>query len=202
MAERDSLMPLLRRTPADAFDRPTACTEWSVRDVIAHCASALIRVATGTAHGFRPAENQVDVDERKTWPLRDVLAELERGYELAAAAESAAGVALGEWVHGGDIREALDEPDAYASAGVEDALTILVARSAQYDVPPTDVHLTDAEVRQLPSAKLRLGDQEAAAAGRLQTDTPGLFRVVANRRPELSDHTLEGVPLEALRLFS
>jgi len=63
LAERDALLPLLRRTPEAAFDLPTVCTQWSVRDVIAHCASALIRVATGSEHGFTPADNQADVDE-------------------------------------------------------------------------------------------------------------------------------------------
>jgi uncharacterized protein (TIGR03083 family) len=125
LAERDSLLPMLRRTPEAAFDLPTVCTQWSVRDVIAHCASALVRVVTGTEHSFSPADNQVDVDERKGWPLSELLAELERAYALAAAAPSVARVAFGEWVHGGDIREALGEPDAYASAGVEDALVIL-----------------------------------------------------------------------------
>ncbi|MGH8965012.1 MAG: maleylpyruvate isomerase family mycothiol-dependent enzyme, partial [Actinomycetes bacterium] len=107
LTERDALLPLLRRTSADAFDRPTVCTDWSVRDVIAHCASALIRVATGTAHGFSPAENQADVDERRPWPIADVLAELEHAYELGAQSDAVALLALGEWVHGGDIREAL-----------------------------------------------------------------------------------------------
>ncbi|MEP6665044.1 MAG: maleylpyruvate isomerase family mycothiol-dependent enzyme [Nocardioidaceae bacterium] len=201
LAERDSLLPLLRATPEDAFNRATVCTEWSVLDVIAHCASALVRVANGTAHSFSPADNQVDVDQRKAWPLDDVLNELEHGYELAAAAKSADGVALGEWVHGGDIREALAEPDAYASAGIEDALTILVTRSVGYGVPPTDVQLADDMERGLETANLRLGDQQGPAVGRLDTDIAGLFRLVANRRPELSKHTLEGVEPEALRVF-
>jgi hypothetical protein len=44
-----------------------------VRDVLAHCASALIRVATGTEHGFTPEENQVDVDERRGWSVAAAL---------------------------------------------------------------------------------------------------------------------------------
>lgn len=201
VTEREALLPLLRRTPAEGFDRPTVCTEWSVRDVIAHCATALVRVATGTAHGFRPEENQADVDERKSWPIEDVLAELERGYALGASSDDVASVALGEWVHGGDIREALGEPDAYASAGVEDALTLLVDESAEEGLSPTDVELTDAEALSLRAATLRLGDPGAAPVGRLRTDTAGLFRIVANRRPELADHSLEGVALADLRLF-
>jgi len=58
LAERDSLLPMLRRTPEAAFDLPTVCTQWSVRDVIAHCASALIRVVTCAEHSFSPADNR------------------------------------------------------------------------------------------------------------------------------------------------
>lgn len=201
LTERDALLPLLRRTPDSAFDLPTVCTGWSVRDVLAHCASALIRVATGTEHGFSPEENQADVDERRAWPVADVLAELEHAYELGAAAESVARVALGEWVHGGDVREALGEPDAYASPGLQDALTLVVQRSVQRDLPPTDVQLVDAEERGLASSTLRLGDPAADAAGSLRTETSGLIRLVGGRRPEPAADGLQGVPADALRLF-
>jgi len=198
LAERDALLPLLRRTPEAAFDLPTVCTQWSVRDVIAHCASALIRVVTGTEHDFSPADNQADVDERKGWPLPELLAELEHAYALAAAAPSLARIAFGEWVHGGDLREALGEPDAYASAGVEDALVILSGYSAQLQIPPTDVRLSDRP----ELGVLRLGDPDARALGQLRTSTAGLFRVVAHRRPELAVDELVGVTVADLRIFS
>ena len=198
LAERDSLLPILRGAPEAAFDLPTVCTQWSVRDVIAHCASALIRVVTGTEHGFSPAENQADVDERKGWPLSDVLAELDHAYAVAAAAPSVARVAFGEWVHGGDIREALGAPDPYASAGVEDALVILSGYSSRLQLPPTEVWLSDRpEV-----GVLRLGDPVAPALGRLRTSTAGVFRVVAHRRPEAAVEELVGVTLPDLRIFS
>jgi uncharacterized protein (TIGR03083 family) len=79
LTERDALLPILRQTPAAAFDRPTVCTGWSVRDVLAHCGSALLRTAAGALHRFTPQENEVDVAERRSWPLGQVLAELERG---------------------------------------------------------------------------------------------------------------------------
>ena len=60
-AERDALLPILHRTPDRAFDRPTACPGWSVRDVLAHCASALSRVAACNLHAFTPALNEVEV---------------------------------------------------------------------------------------------------------------------------------------------
>jgi predicted transcriptional regulator len=42
-AEYDALLPILRRTTAEAFDSATACPRWSVRDVLAHCGAALSR---------------------------------------------------------------------------------------------------------------------------------------------------------------
>jgi hypothetical protein len=62
------------------------------------------------------------VDERRSWPLAQVLAELEKGYGSAADAVTAAQgkldvLALGEWVHGGDVREALGEPGPYGERG-------------------------------------------------------------------------------------
>ena len=125
-AERDALLPILHRTPDRAFDRPTACPGWSVRDVLAHCAAALSRVAAGNLHAFTPALNELDVASRREWPFTDILAELSAGYREAGNAITGAGgkldvIALGEWLHGGDIREALGEPLAYASDGFDDA---------------------------------------------------------------------------------
>jgi uncharacterized protein (TIGR03083 family) len=51
LAERDALLPILRRTPADAFDRPTVCAGWTVRDVLAHCGAALQRLAEAGSMG-------------------------------------------------------------------------------------------------------------------------------------------------------
>ena len=56
--EADALLPILRRTPAAAFDRPTVCTGWSVRDVLAHCAAALVRLAEGRLHQFTPSRTR------------------------------------------------------------------------------------------------------------------------------------------------
>jgi len=200
LAERDSLLPILRRTPEEAFQRPTVCTGWSVRDVVAHCAAVLIRVATGNLHGFTPEDNERDVDERRPRPVADVLDELENAYALAAGTDVGPTVALGEWVHGGDVREALGRPDAYASAGIPDALALLAEVSILRGVPATEVELTDAPVRSLP-ARLRLGDPEAEVRGRLRTDTVGLVRLAANRRPQTVAAEVRGVPAAALRVF-
>jgi uncharacterized protein (TIGR03083 family) len=53
-AEYDALLPILRRTTAEAFDSATACPRWSVRDVLAHCGAALSRVAADRMHAFTP----------------------------------------------------------------------------------------------------------------------------------------------------
>jgi uncharacterized protein (TIGR03083 family) len=197
--ERDALLPILRRTPAAAFDRPTVCTGWSVRDVLAHCGSALVRLAEGRTHQFTPEQNEADVAERRPWPLEDVLAELDRGYReaapvLTAAAGRGDGLALGEWVHGGDVREALEEPAPYESEGIEDALVLLVERSRARALPPTRVLLPDRE--------LLLGVE--GAPGRLAelvTDTATLVRLCAGRRPDPARYTLRGADPDRYHLF-
>ena len=150
LIERDAILPILRELPDDDFDRPTALPGWSVRDVLAHCAAALTMTARGTAHGYTPAENQQDVDERRQWPIGRLLDELTSGYDGAAERIAAASgrldlLALGEWTHGGDVREALGRPDAYASEGIEDALALFerLSRLARFEIPPTEVRLPD-----------------------------------------------------------
>jgi uncharacterized protein (TIGR03083 family) len=191
LTERDALLPILRRTPVDAFDRPTVCTGWTVRDVLAHCSCALTRAAEGSLHRFTPELNEIDVAERRPWPLAQVLAELEQGYGSAAAAMTAAAgkldaLALGEWVHGGDVREALGEPGPYESEGSEDALVLLVDRSGDRNVPPTLVRLPDREVR--------LGAEGATGTppAELDTDVPTLIRLSAGRRPDPTRFRLTG----------
>jgi uncharacterized protein (TIGR03083 family) len=191
LTERDVLLPILRRTPVEAFDRPTVCTGWTVRDVLAHCGCALTRAAEGRMHRFTPELNEIDVDERRSWPLEQVVAELEQGYGSAAEAMTAAAgklddLALGEWIHGGDVREALDEPRPYESEGVEDALLVLVDRSRRRDVPPTVVRLPDRE--------LRLGAERESGTppAELDTDVPTLIRLSAGRRPDPTRFRLTG----------
>jgi uncharacterized protein (TIGR03083 family) len=198
--EAGALLPILRRTPAGAFDRPTVCTGWSVRDVLAHCAAALVRLAEGRLHQFTPEQNEADVAERRPWPLEDVLAELERGYAVAAPALTAAGtrgdgIALGEWVHGGDVREALGEPLPYASDGIEDALVLLVERSQARAVPPTRVRL--------PGRDLLLGApaDPGLPPAELVTDAATLVRLCSGRRPDPRRFTLRGADPDRYQLF-
>lgn len=193
--EAAALEPVLRRSPAAAFDRPTVCTGWSVRDVLAHCASALHRVASGDLHGFSPAENQADVDARRGWPIERLLDELVAGYPLAAAAIEQAGgrldkVALGEWVHGGDVRGPLGARDAYTSAGLDLAIELFVGFAGS--LPSVRV--------ELPDRVLYLGPASDATA-RLVTDVETLVRLLSGRDPAPARFHLDGADPTALTIF-
>jgi uncharacterized protein (TIGR03083 family) len=197
--EHDVLLPILRHTPEEAFGSPTACAGWSVRDVVAHCAAALTRVATGTLHTFTPELNEVDVAQRKDWPLPRLLSELERGYLEAGPVIAEAGgrldaIALGEWVHDGDVRSALGEPQAYESDGFEDACALLAEWTRRRKVPLVEVAL--------PGAALRLG---LPVPGRppavLVTDRATLMRLFAGRPAEPAEYELTGAVPDELVVF-
>jgi uncharacterized protein (TIGR03083 family) len=197
MTESEALPPILRRATAETLGRPTVCTEWSVRDVVAHCSAALNHVASGDVHGFSPDENQADVDERRLWPPKRLIDELVRGYTAAAPVVDAAGgrldgVALGEWIHGGDVREPLGEPDPYTSVGSDLALELLVARSRR--LPLVAVHL--------PDQALALGSTDLPRGpARLDTDFETLVRLLSGRRPDPDRYVLDGLDPAELVLF-
>jgi uncharacterized protein (TIGR03083 family) len=198
-AEHDALLPILHRAPRPAFDLPTACPGWSVRDVLSHCAAALSRVVTGSLHAFTPELNEIDVELRRDWPLARLLSELASGYQEAGPVIGAAGgrldvIALGEWLHGGDVRAALGEPLAYASDGFEDACVLLGDRTRGKKVPLIDVSL--------PDGTLVLG---APVPGRpracLRTGNSTLMRLFAGRPAEPADYQLTGATREELVVF-
>jgi uncharacterized protein (TIGR03083 family) len=197
--EHDALLPILRQTPEEAFGFATACPGWSVRDVLAHCAAALTMVATGTLHAFTPELNEIDVAQRRDWPLPRLLSELERGYTGAGTAIAEAGgrldpIALGEWMHGGDVRDALGEPLAYESDGFEDACALLADWARRQEVPLVEVGL--------PGAVLRLG---VPVPGRppatLVAGRATLMRLFAGRPAEPADYQLTGAAAEELVVF-
>lgn len=193
--EAAALEPILRRTPAEAFDLPTVCTDWSVRDVLAHCSAALHRVASGDLHSFGPADNQADVDARRDWPLERLLDELTSGYSVAAVAVEAAGgrldgIALGEWVHGGDVRGPLGARDAYTSAGLDLALDLFVRYGDR--LPPLQAELPDRSYTFGPPA-----DDPA----RLVTDVETLVRLLSGRSPDPARYRLDGIDPAVLTLF-
>ncbi len=195
--EAAAIRPVLEQATARDFDRPTVCTGWTVRDVIGHCGAALTHIADGTLHGFTPQDNQRDVDERRTWPLRKVLGELFRGYDGAAQAIEVAngrldGIGLGEWIHGGDIREALDQPHAYSSPGVHLATALLVERSRTRATTTVDVHLESGHA---------IFGPEVEPAAELFTDTETFVRLCGGRRPDPQRYELSGADTGDLLLF-
>jgi uncharacterized protein (TIGR03083 family) len=198
-AEHDALLPILNRTPEASFDRPTACPGWSVRDVLAHCGAALTRVATDRLHAFTPELNEIDVAQRREWPLRKLLAELESGYLTAAPVIRDAGgsldpLALGEWLHGGDVRAALGEPLAYASDGFGDACVLLVDRARRRAVPLVEASL--------PDGTLQLG---VPVPGRppatLRTDHATPMKLFSGRPAGPADYQLAGASAGELVIF-
>lgn len=197
LLEAQALPELLARQAPAALDRPTVLPGWRIRDVIAHCGAALNRLVVGDELVFTPDANQADVDERASWPIDDVTAELFETYPRAATAIDAAGGAfdglgLGEWIHGGDIREPLGEPDAYASAGIDLAVPLLVARSVAQEAAAVRVHVGDRDYD--------FGAGEPA--GELHTDAASFVRLCAGRAPDRRRFGLTGVREPALVLFS
>lgn len=197
LAEAEALPAVLGRHSAEALDGPTLLPGWRVRDVIAHCGAALGHLVAGDELVFTPEANQVDVDARATLPVADVVDELLTAYPAAAAVIDAAGglvdgLALGEWVHGGDIRDALADGDAYASAGVELAVPLLAERSRERGAPGLHVVLDGDE--------LAFGLGEPVAT--LRTDVPTFVRLCADRAPDADRYRLEGADPVALVLFA
>ncbi len=198
-AEHDALLPILRRVPEHVFERPTACPGWSVRDVLAHCGAALSRVAANRLHAFTPELNEIDVAQRRGWPLPGILRELADGYLEAGPVIGAAGgkldvIALGEWLHGGDVRAALGEPLAYASDGFDDACVLLGDWTRRRAVPLVEVTL--------PGGTLRLGAPvPGRPRARLVADGATLMKLCAGRPADPADYRLTGATAEDLVVF-
>ncbi|SOD85698.1 maleylpyruvate isomerase family mycothiol-dependent enzyme [Streptomyces sp. Ag109_G2-15] len=202
--ERDALIPLLRsRTDAD-FALPTAaCPGWTVRDVLAHCSAALMRVVESRYEKgvFSPESNDRDIAERAGWTNARVVDELERGMTEAGPVIAKAGgvldmIALGEWVHAGDVREVFGAPGAYAGAGLPDALTLLVRVTREKKHVPLHADLDDVD------EPLRLGD--AAAGGppaRYIGDAATLVRLYSGRPLDGAAYELAGAAAGELNIF-
>ncbi|MFF4528284.1 maleylpyruvate isomerase family mycothiol-dependent enzyme [Streptomyces sp. NPDC001407] len=204
IAERDAFIPLLRRTAPDAFELRTAgCPDWTVRQVLAHCQAALARIIEDRLEPgvFSPASNAADVAERDAWPLERLVDELESamteaGPVIAAHENRRLGlVALGEWVHAGDVRDTLGEPGAYAAS--DDAVFGLLAFATRVrEAPSVHAELTDR------AEPLVLGapDPQRAPA-RLVTDVPTLIRLYAGRPLNGAHFELTGAQPEELNIF-
>ncbi|MFF7975319.1 maleylpyruvate isomerase family mycothiol-dependent enzyme [Streptomyces sp. NPDC007905] len=202
--ERDALIPLLRARPDADFALPTAaCPGWTVRDVLAHCSAALMRVVASRYEKgvFSPESNDRDIAERAGWTNAQVVDELERGMTEAgpviAKADGALDmIALGEWVHAGDVREVLGEPGAYAGAGLPDALTLLARITREKEHVPLHADLDDVD------EPLLLG---AVAAGgppaRYLGDAATLVRLYAGRPLDGAAYELAGAREGELNIF-
>lgn len=202
--ERDALIPLLRSRPDADFALPTAaCPGWTVRDVLAHCSSALMRVVESRYEkgAFSPEANDRDIAERAEWSNAEVVDELERGMTEAGPVIAAAGgtrdmVALGEWVHAGDVREALGEPGAYAGPGLPDALVLLARVTREKGHLPLHADLDDVD------DPLRLGDVSGdRTPARYIGDAATLVRLYAGRPVEGRAFELAGAEVRELNIF-
>ncbi|MFJ8655224.1 MULTISPECIES: maleylpyruvate isomerase family mycothiol-dependent enzyme [Streptomyces] len=204
-AERDELLPLLRsRTDADFALPVAACPGWTVRDVLAHCSSALTRAVENRFERgvFSPESNDRDIAERADWTNARVLDELERGMTEAGPVIGRAGgvldmLALGEWVHAGDVRVALGEPGAYAGRGLPEALALLGTLTRDRGHVPLHADLDDVD------EPLKLGGASGERPpGRFIGDAPTLVRLYAGRPVEDGNgYELAGVEAAELNLF-
>ncbi|MFE6625771.1 maleylpyruvate isomerase family mycothiol-dependent enzyme [Streptomyces rochei] len=204
-AERDELLPLLRsRTDADFALPVAACPGWTVRDVLAHCSSALTRAVENRFERgvFSPESNDRDIAERADWTNARILDELEHGMTEAGPVIGRAGgvldmLALGEWVHAGDVRVALGEPGAYAGRGLPEALALLGTLTRDRGHVPLHADLDDVD------EPLKLGGASGERPpGRFIGDAPTLVRLYAGRPVEDGNgYELAGVEAAELNLF-
>ncbi|MFJ8545335.1 maleylpyruvate isomerase family mycothiol-dependent enzyme [Streptomyces sp. NPDC093586] len=203
--ERDELVPLLRSRADGDFALPVAaCPGWTVRDVLAHCSSALTRVVEGRFERgvFSPESNERDIAERADWTNARIVDELERGMTGAGPVIARAGgaldqVALGEWVHAGDVRVAFDEPGAYAGRGLPDALTLLTTVTRDLGHVPLHADLDDVD------EPLKLGEVSGERTpGRFIGDAATLVRLYAGRPVDTgAGYELAGVEAAELNIF-
>ncbi|MFD7405141.1 maleylpyruvate isomerase family mycothiol-dependent enzyme [Streptomyces sp. NPDC059866] len=205
VVERDALIPLLRgRTDGDFATPTTACPGWTVRDVLAHCSAALMRVVESRFEQgvFSPEANDRDIAERADWTNEQVVDELERGMTdagpaIAKAGGALDGVALGEWVHAGDVREALGEPGAYEGEGLPYALELLVRITRERGHVPLHADLDDVD------EPLRFGEASGERTpARYIGDAATLVRLYAGRPVDgAAGYELAGVGAAELNIF-
>ncbi|MCP3768665.1 maleylpyruvate isomerase family mycothiol-dependent enzyme [Streptomyces sp. MAR25Y5] len=202
--ERDALIPLLRGRAEEDFALPVAaCPGWTVRDVLAHCSAALTRVVENRfeAGVFSPASNERDIAERGDWSNQRVVDELERGMTGAGPVIAGAGglldiLALGEWVHAGDVREAIGTPGAYAGPGLPYALDLLAHVTGGTGHLPLHADLDDAD------EPLRLGKVSGERTpARYIGDGPTLLRLYAGRPVDGASYELAGASAGELNIF-
>lgn len=204
VVERDALIPLLRaRSDAD-FALPTAaCPGWTVRDVLAHCSASLLRVVESRFEKgvFSPESNDRDIAERADWTNARVVDELEHGMTeagpvIARGSGRLDKLALGEWVHAGDVRETFGTPGAYAGDGLPYALPLLAWITREKGHLPLHADLDDAD------EPLRFGEVSGERTpARYIGDAATLVRLYAGRPVTAAGYELAGVEERELNIF-
>jgi uncharacterized protein (TIGR03083 family) len=202
-AERDALIPLLRGRPEEDFALATVCPGWTVRDLLAHCGAVLTRVVESRYEKdvFSPASNDRDIAERADRTVPELIDELERGMTEAGAVIAAAGgvldaIALGEWIHAGDVREAWGEPGAYGGDRLRYALPLLGLWTREKLGLPVQADLDDLD------EPLHLGPPATGAPpARYIGDAPTLMRLCAGRPVDGEKYELAGVEEGELNVF-
>jgi hypothetical protein len=130
-----------------------------------------------------------------------VVDELERGMSEAGPVLAGSdgmwdGVAFGEWVHAGDVREALGEPEAYGGPGLPDALVLLARVTREWgDHVPLQADLDDLDE---PLHLGKTGDERPSA--RFVGNGPTLVRLYTGRSVEGIKYDLTGVETEVLNM--
>ncbi|MFI9614424.1 maleylpyruvate isomerase family mycothiol-dependent enzyme [Streptomyces sp. NPDC052023] len=204
VVERDQLIPWLRERADADFARPAdACPGWTVRDVLAHCSSALLRAVEGRFEEgvFSPESNVRHIAERAGWTNAQIVDELERGMTgagpvIAEAGGALDGLALGAWVHAGDVRAALGEPGAYAGKGLPYALELLVRITRERGHVALHADLDDMD------EPLRLGDASGdRPPGRYIGDASTLVRLYSGRSVDAAGFELAGVQVGELNII-
>ncbi len=197
--ERARLVRDLADLPTEAWERPSLCEGWKVRDVVAHLVRSdeayrrgyplLVDLVRG---GFRPQTALAKAARRRAarMPPGDLVAALDRTrYEIGVRVHPTPAVPLGELlIHGQDIRRALSVPhDVPPSAfllAADGALTI-ARRLFGWGRAPKGVRLEATDIDwSTGSGDIARGSIEAIAM------------VLAGRRSALSD--LEGPGAAAL----
>ncbi|WP_189785243.1 maleylpyruvate isomerase family mycothiol-dependent enzyme [Streptomyces capitiformicae] len=205
VAERDVLVPLLRGRPEEDFTVGTCCPGWSVRHVLAHCGAALSRVVEGRFEKgvFSPESNDRDIAERDGWSVAEVVDEVERGMTdagrvIADAGGALDGIALGEWVHAGDVREAWGLPGAYGGPQLGLALDLLLHLTHVRGTVPLHADLDDLD------DPLRLGASSGdGPPARYIGGAATLVRLYSGRRPPAGTfYELAGATEAELNLYA
>ncbi|MEU9333900.1 maleylpyruvate isomerase family mycothiol-dependent enzyme [Streptomyces sp. NPDC048290] len=202
--ERDELVPWLRGlADADFAVRTEACPEWTVRDLLAHCASVLRRVVERRYEKdvFSPAANQRDIEALSPLSHQQIVDELERGMTeagpvIARAGGVLDGIGLGEWVHAGDVREALGAPGAYGGAGLPDALALFARISREQGKVLLHADLDDRDEPVL------LGEPDGQRPpARFIGDATTLVRLCSGRSVRGADFELVGATAAELSIY-